>query len=212
MTPQAPCICVVEDDEGFRRSLGRLLKAHHFSVLLFESAREFLANMPANACGCLVLDVSMPGMNGLDLQQKLLEMDCGMPIVFLTGRGDIPMCARAMKQGAADFLIKPVDEALLLHAVRNALAENSRDREIQLQTAAIRQRIATLTPREVDVLRHVIAGKLNKQIGGALGIAEKTVKAHRGRMMRKMGVPSVAELVRGCSAAGLDPLSGDPRM
>jgi FixJ family two-component response regulator len=205
MNQENPRVVVVDDEESFRRGLGRLLKAHGLAFALYDSAEAFLRDMPAAANGCVVLDVHMPGLNGLELQERLSEADCALPIVFLTGRGDIPTSVRAMKRGAQDFLTKPVDEDVLLGAIRKALEENRRELSAREQVRTVRKRIALLTEREEEVMRHVIAGKLNKQIAGELGVVEKTIKVHRARVMEKMQVGSVAELVRDCALAGIAP-------
>ncbi|MFO1489800.1 MAG: response regulator [Kiritimatiellia bacterium] len=198
-------VYIVDDDASFRRSLDRLLTSHGFPTTVFGSAEAFLSAGLAHRQGCLVLDVHMPGLTGLDLQGVLERQECTLPVVFLTGRGDIPMSVRAMKAGAADFLTKPVDEDTLLQAVRKALGRSRREVEARREADAIRARIRTLTEREHEVMRQVLTGQLNKQIGGALGIAEKTVKIHRGRVMEKLGVTSVAELVQLCTRAGIEP-------
>lgn len=205
MDEQAGTIHIIDDEATLRRSLARLFKASGYRTELFESAAHFIASGLAGRTGCIVLDVHMPGLNGLELQESLSRARCTMPVIFLTGRGDIPMSVRAMKAGAADFLTKPVDEAVLLRAVEKALEENRRRIAERAEVDAVRARLLTLTERELDVMRHVIAGDLNKQIGGNLEIAEKTVKVHRGRVMEKMGVASVAELVRLCALAGVEP-------
>ena len=156
-----------------------------------------------------MLDVRMPGLDGMDLQALLAERGFDLPIIFLTGHGDIPMSVRAMKRGAFDFLTKPVDEEVLLAAVRQALLRNRADHRGRLEAEALRARLGTLTPREHEVMRRVIAGSLNKQIAAHLGIAEKTVKAHRGQVMRKLGVTTVAELIQACQQAEIRPRS-DP--
>ncbi len=172
---------------------------------MFDSATSFLQCGLANRTGCIVLDVHMPGLSGLDLQEALAKVECTMPIIFLTGRGDIPMSVQAMKKGAADFLTKPVDEDVLLQAIQKALAENRRRNEERAQVESIRARIRTLTEREDEVMRHVISGALNKQTADELGTVEKTIKVHRARVMEKMDVVSVAELVRLCAIAGIEP-------
>ena len=203
-------VYVVDDDASFRRSLERLLNSHGFPTTVFSSAEAFLAAGLAHGQGCLVLDVHMPGLTGLDLQGTLQRMECTLPVIFLTGRGDIPMSVRAMKTGAADFLTKPVDEETLLDAIRKAIDRSRRDVRERMEVDAIRARIRTLTEREHEVMRHVITGLLNKQIGGCLGIAEKTVKIHRGRVMEKLGVTSVAELVQICARLGIEPAPARP--
>jgi FixJ family two-component response regulator len=176
---------VVDDDPSVRRALARLLDGHGWSVIVHASADSFIASHDPAAHGCIVLDVAMPGLDGLALQQLLARNGELMPVIFLTGCADVPMCAGAMRDGALDFLTKPVDEEVLLAAVTRGL-----ERDAQ------RRSLATLTPREREVLAHVMEGRLNKQIAADLGTAEKTVKVHRARAMEKMQVRSVAELVR----------------
>lgn len=205
MNTETAIVYVVDDDASFRKSLLRLLKAHGFAAQAYDSAPDFLKSGLADRAGCLVLDVRMPGLSGLDLQEELARADCAMPVIFLTGHGDIPMSVQAMKKGAVDFLTKPVDEDSLLEAVRNALSRNEKQLRERAEIEAVRGRVGALTEREFEVMRHVIAGQLNKQIGDRLGVVEKTIKVHRARVMEKMGVPSVAELVRLCSLAGIEP-------
>ena len=204
-SPVSPAVHVVDDDASFRKSLLRLLKAHGLAAQAYDSAPEFLKSGLASCAGCIVLDVRMPRLSGLDLQEELAKADCAMPVVFLTGHGDIPMSVQAMKKGAVDFLTKPVDEESLLEAVRNALSRNEKHLRERAEIEAVRVRVRTLTEREFEVMRHVIAGELNKKIGERLGVVEKTIKVHRARVMEKMGVPSVAELVRLCALAGIAP-------
>lgn len=189
---------VVDDDASFRRSLARLLLSHGMEARQFESAEALAGCGAFPEYGCMVLDVRMPGLDGLTLQEKLRSEGHDLPIIFLTGHGDIPMSVRAMKHGASDFLTKPVDEAVLMGAIHKALAD-------QCRAGGLRARVKSLTQREFEVMRHVISGTLNKQIAAALDITEKTVKVHRARAMEKMGVGSLAELVRVCAAAGVDP-------
>lgn len=205
MSAPAGTVHIVDDDASFRKSLERLLRVRGYQTEAFESADAFLRSGIMNRAGCILLDVHMPGLDGLALQQALARTRCTMPVIFLTGRGDIPMSVRAIKAGAADFLTKPVDVDVLLGALRKAFEENARRREEQVAQDAVRARVQTLTERELDVLRHLLTGALNKQIGGDLEIAEKTVKVHRGRVMEKMGVSSVAELVRLCALVGIQP-------
>ena len=183
----------------------RLLTAHGLAAQAYDSALDFLKSGLAARSGCVVLDVRMPGLSGLDLQVELAKAECAMPVIFLTGHGDIPMSVQAMKKGAVDFLTKPVDEDGLLTAIRNALSRNEKHLHERAEIEAVRARIRALTEREREVMRHVIAGELNKQIGDRLGVVEKTIKVHRARVMEKMGVPSVAELVRLCALAGIAP-------
>ncbi len=205
MSAPAGIVHIVDDDASFRKSLERLLRVRGYQTEAFESADAFLRSGIMNRAGCILLDVHMPGLDGLALQQALARTRCTMPVIFLTGRGDIPMSVRAIKAGAADFLTKPVDVDVLLGALRKAFEEHARRREEQVAQDAVRARVQTLTERELDVLRHLLTGALNKQIGGDLEIAEKTVKVHRGRVMEKMGVSSVAELVRLCALVGIQP-------
>lgn len=205
MTAVPGKVHIVDDDASLRRGLSRLLRAHGFETEVFESADAFIAAGLEGRTGCIVLDLHMPGADGLELQERLVAGRCRMPVLFLTARGDVQKCARAFKAGAVEFLMKPVDEDVLLQAVRKALEENRRLEQLHAEIASIRARMETLTDREMEVMRHLITGALNKQIGGDLDIAEKTVKVHRGRVMEKMGVASVAELVRLCAAAGIEP-------
>jgi FixJ family two-component response regulator len=198
MAEAHPIVMVVDDDDSFRRSLARLLLSHGLEAWLFESAEALAGCGAFPEYGCMVLDVRMPGLDGLALQEKLARGGFDLPIIFLTGHGDIPMSVRAMKHGASDFLTKPVDEAVLMGAIHKALADQS-------HAGGIRARVKSLTHREHEVLCHVIAGELNKQIAARLDITEKTVKVHRARAMEKMGVGSLAELVRVCAVAGVDP-------
>jgi len=195
MISPTPIIHLVDDDESLRTAVTRLLRAAGFEVRSYPSAGEFILARPANTPGCLVLDVNMPGPSGLDLQKALRKQGDALPIVFLTGHGNIPMSVDAMKAGAVDFLTKPVQRAPLLEAIKSALVRDVENR-------ACRARLDALTPRERAVATGVVAGKLNKQIAAELGISERTVKAHRANAMEKMQVTSVAGLVR--LAAELD--------
>ncbi len=208
MPPGTARVHVVDDDASLRRSLTRLLRAHGHETEAFESADHFLAAGFDGRTGCIILDLHMPGTDGMALQEHLVAAGCRMPILFLTARGDVQKCARAFKAGAVEFLIKPVDEDVLLQSVDKALEESRRLERAYAEVAGIRARMAALTAREMEVMRHLITGALNKQIGSELDIAEKTVKVHRGRVMEKMGVSSVAELVRLCAAAGITPVDG----
>ena len=202
MTSPGGAVLLVDDDDAVRRSLGRLLKANGFRVEAFASAEELLSSPPVPGPRCLVLDVRLPGLDGLATQRLLAERGDEVPIVFITGHGDVPMSVAAMKAGAVDFLQKPVREADLVPAISSAL-ETSRARVAQREEVAhARAILSLLSPREADVLRLVVEGKLNKQIAAALGIAEKTVKLHRGHLTRKTGLRSVADLVRLVQAAG----------
>ena len=186
MTAPDEIVYIVDDDASVRTGLARLLRSAGYAVETFASAAAFLDREHRAAVACLVLDVRMPGVDGLALQAELSARDAGLPIIFLTGHGDIPMSVAAMKQGARDFLTKPVDEVVLLDAVRQALQTHRASLSERLAATAVQERLASLTPREREVLSWVIGGALNKQIAAQLGIAEKTVKIHRGRVMEKM--------------------------
>lgn len=209
MTVMPATVFVVDDDPGVLRALTRLLRADGLEALSFASPKAFLEQHDATTPGCVVLDIAMPGLNGLELQQALMKLGAPRPIVFLSGRGDIPTSVQAMKAGAVDFLTKPVNGKTLLAAVRKANDLDSRARQAQSEQRAVARRLATLTPREHEVLQHVIAGQLNKQIAADLGTVEKTIKVHRARVMEKMGIRSVAELVRMADQAGI-PFSKSP--
>ena len=195
MTAPTPIIHVVDDDASFRTAMTRLLKAAGHEVRSYSSAGEFLLAAPADTPGCLVLDVHMPGPSGLDLQEALTRLNVTLPIIFLTGHGDIPMTVRAMKAGAVDFLTKPVQGKVLLNAVRNALARDAENRVARTSARELHLLYETLTQRERAVFALVVDGKLNKQIARELGVSERTVKAHRAAMMEKLHVTSLAELV-----------------
>jgi FixJ family two-component response regulator len=196
-------VFLLDDEPGMLKALTRLLKAEGFTVRAFTSAKAFLEWYHPEALGCLVLDVAMPELNGLELQQRLTRAGILLPIVFLTGRGDIPMSVQAIKAGALDFLTKPVKDADLLRAVRAALERAAEQRELIMETALLRQRYSGLTPREREVMAHVVAGELNKQVAYALGIRLHTIKVHRSRVMEKMGVQSLPDLVRAAKRLGL---------
>jgi len=190
------CVSVIDDDALVLRSLDRLLQSRGFEVHTYSSAQAFLEQHDASTPGCIVMDLSMPGLSGLELQQALAHSADRRPVVFISGRSSVEASVRAMKAGAVDFLTKPFDEADLVAAVSAALEKDRASREGLAERSAINLRLSTLTPRERDVLSRVVAGKLNKQIAAELGTAEKTVKVHRARMMRKMQFDSLAELVR----------------
>ena len=196
MTALSPTVFVVDDYAPVRKSIARLLHAAGFAVAVFGSAEEFLAQYDPQIVGCLVLDLAMPTLNGLELQHILAKAGSLLPIIFLTGTADIPKSVQAMKHGASDFLTKPVNDEDLLAAVRVAIQKDRDRRREQTELSEIRTRLARLTPREREVLKYVVSGKLNKQIAGDLGTVEQTVKVHRARVMQKMRVQSVAELVR----------------
>jgi FixJ family two-component response regulator len=201
----AATVYVVDDDPAVLKSLSRLLRSAGLNVATFGSPQEFLARHDASLAGCLVLDVAMPGLNGLELQEALAARGSVIPIVFLTGRGDIPTSVQAMKRGALDFLTKPVNDKELLRAIRAAIALNLTARSSRADLEDIRARLARLTPRERQVFEYVISGRLNKQTAADLGTAENTIKVHRARVMEKMKVQSVAELVRLADRAGIAP-------
>lgn len=205
-------VFVVDDDPSVRRALGRLLAAEGLEPLTFESAAAFLAAHDPLTPGCLVLDLAMPGLDGIALQRMLAGADCLRQIVFLTGHGDISSTVRAMQGGAVDFLTKPVDDAALLLAVRQALELDGVARAAWHARQTLARRLAHLTPREREVLAHVVAGHLNKQIAAELGTVEKTIKVHRGRVMQKMAVGSLADLVRVAERLGVEPagMAGQP--
>ena len=202
-TPPSPTVFVVDDYAPVRSSISRLLRAAGFAVAAFGSPQEFLAQYDPRIPGCLVLDLDMPALNGFELQRILATKGSVLPIIFLTGHGDIPKSVRAMKHGASDFLTKPVNDENLLAAIRVAIEKDRGLRREQTNLSEIRAHLATLTPREREVLEYVVTGKLNKQIAGDLGTVEQTVKVHRARVMQKLKVHSVAELVRLTERCGI---------
>jgi FixJ family two-component response regulator len=198
-------ICLVEDDLSLREALARLLTEVGYLVIPCASSEEFLDQNLADKCACLLLDIRLPGQSGLGLQARLIRDGSDLPIVFMTGHGDVPMAVEALKSGAFEFLIKPIDEDQLLEAVRKALVENRRRRREGMIQHKARQKVEGLTPRERDVFRCVITGAMNKQTAHHLGIAEKTVKIHRGQIMKKLEAASVVDLVHLAEQAGIDP-------
>lgn len=200
-----PRVYLVDDDAAVLRALQRLLAASGIASTAFDAPQRFLAAIDCEAAGCAVLDLAMPGLDGLALQQALAARGSTLPIVFLTGRGDIPASVKAMKHGAVDFLTKPVDAGLLLAAIRAAFDRDARARAERDERRSIEARLDTLTPREREVLRHLVAGRLNKQIAADLGTAEKTIKVHRARVLAKLGVRSLVDLARLAQSAGIDP-------
>jgi FixJ family two-component response regulator len=196
MAESTPVIHIVDDDEGVRQALSSLFRSVGLGTVTFGSAREFLNARLADAPSCLVLDVRLPGLSGLDLQQELADRDIQIPIIFITGHADVPMSVQAMKAGAVEFLTKPVRDQDLLDAVHSAVDRDRVARQHRSETAVLRAKYDSLTPREREVMRLVATGMLNKQIAAELGTSEVTVKLQRGRMMHKMGAPSVADLVR----------------
>jgi two-component system response regulator FixJ len=198
-----PTIFLVDDDPSFLTSVARLCRASGFVVRAFSSAADFLAQRSPDAPGCVVADLQMPGMNGLELQEALARSDNPLPIVFLTGQGDIPTSVRAMRHGAEDFLTKRAPREELLAAVERALARDVRDRGERTRGRELGARFDTLTPREREVLRHVLQGRLNKQTAADLGVTERSVKRHRTSLMTKLEVESVAELAQLAAEAGM---------
>ena len=197
LTREEPAqVHVVDDDPAVRIALARLLRSHGYDAVDHPSAESFLASHDPDTPGCIILDVAMPGLDGPGLQRRLQQEGDAMPIIFLTGSADVPICAAAMRNGAVDFLTKPVDEGELVRAITMALQHDTVRRLARHQKDSTDGRLASLTPREREVLDHVMNGRLNKQIASDLGTAEKTVKVHRARAMEKMHVRSVAELVR----------------
>jgi len=206
MSSSIATVFVVDDELSVRQALTNLLRAAALKVATFDSAQAFLEGYDPRAPGCLVLDLAMPGLNGLELQEALAAKGSPLPIIFLSGQGDLPSGLKAMKRGAVDFLGKPVDAAELIPAVRAAIEKDRLARRADEELTEIRQRLASLTPREYEVLCHVVSGKLNKQIAADIGTVEKTVKVHRARVMEKVKAASLAELVRIAQRAGIQPL------
>ena len=198
---EAPVVFVVDDDVSVRESLEPLIRSAGWHAETFASAEDFLARSPTNGPSCLVLDVSLPNLNGLDLQERIVDR-AGVPIIFITGYGDVPTSVQAMKAGAVEFLTKPFSDEVLLTAIALAIERSRAARAHESELHVLRDRYEALTPREREIMALVVSGLLNKQIAFKLGISEITVKAHRGRVMRKMQVDSLADLVR--AAAALD--------
>jgi FixJ family two-component response regulator len=203
MSGSRSLVYVIDDDESMRRSIKRLLKAHGFEAETFPSADEFLCLPRAARPSCLVLDLSLPGMSGIDLQKEMERRNLNLPIVFITGHGDIPTSVEAMKGGAIDFLPKPFSSKALIEAVERAMARARGDEKRRLERTKVDKRVGTLTPRELEVMKLVITGMLNKQIASELGTSVKTIKVHRSRVMQKMEAESVADLVRLAEKAGI---------
>ena len=201
-----PTVYIVDDDPSARKGLTRLVKAAGINAESFESAKDFLASDKLQGPGCVLLDVQMPKMTGPELQDELSKVEYCMPIIFLSGHGDVPTTAKVMKKGAVDFLTKPVDRDELLWAIRVSLAKDKEDRMNREENLSINEHIKSLTPREYEIMTYVITGMLNKQIAAELFISEETVKIHRGRMMHKLEIVSVAELVHLCEKVGIAPV------
>ena len=206
MTGPTAMVFVIDDDESMRKSLNRLLDAAHYQTELFKSASEFLSRSAHPGPSCVVVDVRMPGLSGIDLQKALIENGREEQLVFITGHGDIPMCAEVMKAGAVDFLPKPFRRDQLLGSIERALARSIEQRRRKSETDCARALLERLTPREFQVMRLGITGLLNKQVGAELGMAEKTVKTHRGHVMQKLGITSVAQLIGVVKKAEVPPL------
>jgi FixJ family two-component response regulator len=196
-----PVVFAIDDDAVWRRAIQRLLSGRHFEVRVFGTAADFLAVHDPQAAGCILLDFALPEMDGLELQECLLARGCRLPIIFVSGRADVLTSVCAMRAGALNFLTKPVRESQLLHALDEALEIDAAQRRLSSARSTRARRLARLTPRERQVLDYVVAGRMNKQIAADLGTVEQTVKVHRARVMRKLGVRSLAELVRLTAAA-----------
>lgn len=192
---QSETVFLVDDEPALLKALGRLLKAEGFAIQAFDSAMKFLSAPHNNGAGCVLLDQSMPGMSGMELQQRLIQEDSALAVIFITGNGDIPMSVRAIKAGAVDFLTKPVKDKELLAVIQTALEKSRAMVAARAEITEWKQRLTELSTREKEVLLHVVKGLPNKQIAATLGVVEQTVKVHRGRVMSKMGVDSLAQLV-----------------
>lgn len=204
-------VYVVDDDPSIRRALSRLIRSLDIDCETFGLAQEVLDRLSHSAPGCILLDVMMPGLSGLELQQELARRGVRIPVVFISGQGDIPTSVSAMKAGATDYLTKPIDERDLIAAIEHALAKDKSIRAGQSELDGIRERLDGLTPREYEVFQKVVVGRLNKQIAADLGTGEKTIKVHRARVMSKMRVSSVAELARLAERAGVPKPTDDHR-
>ena len=205
MVATSPVVFIIDDDASVRKSLSRLLRTSGFNVETYESGEHFLSREPYHGIGCIVLDIRMPGLSGMDLHDELISARRALPIIFITGYGDIPMSVRAMKKGAIDFLPKPFDEEDLLQALDKAIKADKKAKEEKTEHNHTMRLVEKLSPREREIVPYIISGMLNKQIAFKLSIAEKTVKVHRGRIMEKLGVESVADLVRLAEKAGIEP-------
>jgi len=203
MTEPASIVFVVDDDPSVRRAIKRLVESVGLHVELFESATEFINSSHPDVASCLVLDIRLPGISGLDFQRELVQAKNGIPIIFITAHGDIPMTVRAMKAGAVEFLTKPFRDQDLLDAIQVGLERDRVRRQRQAETAMLRERLESLTPREREILPLVVSGLLNKQVAAEIGATEATVKVHRSQLMRKMGASSLADLVRMSEKMGI---------
>jgi FixJ family two-component response regulator len=203
MGEEESTVYIIDDDPLYRSSTERLVRSVGFRVLGFKSAKDFLDSQRLNVPSCLLLDVRMPGISGLDLQQELSEAGVKLPIIFVTGYGDIPMSVQAIKAGAIEFLTKPFRDQVLLDAIAQAIGRDRAARDQRARNADLRRRYESLSPREREVFRGVVAGMLNKQIAAEIATTERTVKFHRGQIMRKMQVRSLAELVRTADTLGV---------
>jgi RNA polymerase sigma factor (sigma-70 family) len=204
MNELEPMVFVVDDDDSVRKATQRLIRSVGMKVETFENAKDFLKHPEYKGACCLILDIKMPGLSGLDLQEELLKAGLTFPIIFMTGHGTVPMSVRAMKAGAIDFLEKPFEDQALLDLITNAIESDIQEKRINAKKSELKQRFESLTPREKEIFALVVTGKLNKQVASQLGISEKTVKIHRGRVMEKMQAGSLAELVR---ISGILPIS-----
>ena len=203
MTEPASIVFVVDDDPSVRRAIKRLVESVGLHVELFESATEFINSSHPDVASCLVLDIRLPGISGLDFQRELVQAKNGIPIIFITAHGDIPMTVRAMKAGAVEFLTKPFRDQDLLDAIQVGLERDRVRRQRQAEAAMLRERFESLTPREREILPLVVSGLLNKQVAAEIGATEATVKVHRSQLMRKMGAASLADLVRMSEKMGI---------
>jgi FixJ family two-component response regulator len=208
MIPPNSLVFVIDDDPSIRKALSRLLRVTGYKSEIFSSAADFLARPPHTGPSCVIIDVRMPGLNGIKLQGTLIQRRRQEQLIFITGHGNIPMCAQVMKAGAVDFLLKPFRNSKLLQCVERALARSADERSRIAERNKARQLLDLLTPREFEVMQLVATGMLNKQIAGELGTTEKTVKAHRGRVMQKLGITSAAELVHLTHKAAVPPIAG----
>jgi FixJ family two-component response regulator len=212
MTEPAPIVFVVDDDPSVRRAIKRLVESVGLHVEPFGSASEFMSSSRPEIASCLVLDIRLPGIGGLDFQRELAEANVHIPIIFITGHGDIPMSVRAMKAGAVEFLTKPFRDQDLLDAIQVGLARDRARRQRQSETAVLRERFESLTPREREVVPLIVSGLLNKQVAAEIGTTEATVKVHRSQLMKKMGADSLPELVRMAEKMGIPSFKPDKPM